>query len=269
MALADFAAHKSALDAAINVMFSKNALTTAAGNLESYHVIGPLGGSAPSTAAALSRSSAGNVWQTPQAAGAFANALYLAQVEIETFLASGVASLVLIDRLSHQGGLSGTVATEQTTNLPTAALTRYTDGVGVMAALEWYGATGATAVTATARYTNQAGTGTRTTKAQNVASNRVVDSFAPLCLQDGDTGVRSVEGVTLSASTLTAGNFGVTLFKPLAILPAVSGVRNFKDFFFTGGMSEIHDDACLGLLGMSNTTSIGVVQGVLKMIEVA
>jgi hypothetical protein len=270
MALADFAGYKAALDAAIPVTWTKNALTCAASNLESYWVIAPLGGTTPSTAAAPSRSTTGNLWQTPQSAGAFANALYAAQVEIEAQWAGFAQTFILIDRLSHQGGLSGTVgASEQTTNLPTAALTRYTDGVGVMAALEWYTQTGATAVTVTARYTNQAGTGSRTTKVQNVVSNRVVDSFAPLCLQDGDTGVRSVEGVTLSASTLTAGNFGVTLFKPLMIIPGFSGIRNFKDNFFAAALEEIHDDACLSLLAICSTTSIPAHVGTLKVIEVA
>ena len=44
----------------------------------------------------------------------------------------------LADFLVHSGGMSGTVTTEQTTGLPTVALSRYTNGDGIMAALIVY-----------------------------------------------------------------------------------------------------------------------------------
>jgi hypothetical protein len=45
--------------------------------------------------------------------------------------AAGVC-LLLVDLLNISGGLSRTVTTAQTTGLPTAALTRFTGGEGVM-----------------------------------------------------------------------------------------------------------------------------------------
>ena len=269
MALADFAALKAALDSAVCVYWTKSAVTTAASNLENAWTIAPFAGATPTTSVALSRSSVGNLWQCPEPAGAFANALYPLQVETEAQPGSN-AVILLADRLNHSGGLSGTVgASEQTTNLPTAALTRYTDGVGVMAALQWYTATGSTAVTATVRYTNQAGTGSRTSQTLNLPASRAVDSISIIPLQTGDTGVRSVQGVTLSATTGSAGNFGVTLFKPLAIIPLIAGVRNYKNFFFTASMEEIHDDACLWAMVMPAGSSVPIHQCVLKLGEVA
>jgi hypothetical protein len=118
-----------------------------------------------------------------------------------------------LDRLVHHGGLSGIVTTEQTTNLPTAALPRYTSGEGVHAFLEIYGILGTTATTVTVRYTNSAGTANRTSKAAVIGAsfNREVGVLIPIMLADGDTGIRSVQGVTVLATTGTAGNFGVTL----------------------------------------------------------
>lgn len=128
-----------------------------------------------------------------------------------------IARYMLVDRLAHQGGLSGVVTTAQTTNLPTAALTRYTTGEGVLISLEIYTQIGTTGTTVTASYTNQAGTAGRTTTAVAFGATgfREVWRTIILPLQAGDTGVRAVASVTVLATTGTAGNFGVTLFKPL------------------------------------------------------
>lgn len=174
--------------------------------------------------------------------------------------------LMLMDRLSHQGGLSGTSTSTQTTNLPTAALTRYTDGVGVMGALEIYTAIGGTATTATVSYTNQAGTPGRTSKPFTIggnASGANSTRFLPFPLQDGDLGVRSVESVTLAASTGITGNFGVTLFKPLALfhngIVGVEswGVNQWNALLNGGGFFEkIEPGACLFASGSRLGTGV-------------
>lgn len=166
---------------------------------------------------------------------------------------------LLVDRLSHQGGLSGTVTTSQTTNLPTAALTRYTSGVGVYAAIEVYSSLGATDATWTIVYTNQAGTGGRSVTLL-LSASPLINGFIPIPLQDTDSGVRSVESVTLTPSTGTAGNFGVTLFKPLAWMPGVPGHigRPLDVFDIPGWNTPILDDACLQLL-MRTSSSISTV----------
>jgi len=173
-----------------------------------------------------------------------------------TTSSADASSILFIDRLSETGGLVCNVNTEQETNLPTAALTRYTSGEGVFAALEIYIATGATAVNATIKYTNQAGTPNRVSKphafgnGNNTIGHGQVFSFIVMALQDGDTGVRSVESVTLSATTGAAGNFGVVLFKPLFITP-VSSHNSYGQKFFEfnpligcgGALPRIYDGA--------------------------
>ncbi len=171
---------------------------------------------------------------------------------------------MITDRLVHSGGLAANITTEQTTNLPTAALPRYTDGIGVMIGLDVYTATGSTPTTVTASYTNQDGTSGRTTQVVAWQSNAPSTRRFILPLQDGDTGVRSVEGVTFAGSTTAAGNVGVTLFKPLgwahsnAMHP--NGQWGEAMAALYGGLFQIHNDACIEFLsfgGSSNTQQYG------------
>ncbi len=179
---------------------------------------------------------------------------------------------MLYDRLVHQAGLSATVTTAQTTNLPTAALTRYTDGAGVMLGLTIWTVIGTTGTTVTATYTNQDGTGSRVTKAVafGATSFREAGRMILLPLQEGDTGVRSVQSVTVLASTVTAGNFGVTLFKPLAaiIVPEMgqNAVIDLVSGNMGGGLPEIVDSACLSFVAMSSA-AVGHVTGTLLLTE--
>lgn len=161
-------------------------------------------------------------------------------------------ALLLLDLLNASGGLDGTLTTAQTTNLPTAALTRYTNGEGVMAAIMIYGTVGATATTVTASYTNTASTSGQITTATTFGSTnfREARSFIPLPLSAGDTGVLSVESVTLAGTTGTAGNFGICLFKPLALMPLLDWngaivLDAVSSGGFTGALGEVDPDACL------------------------
>lgn len=292
MALTDYAQFKTLVTAARRrFMFHKSSLgnNSFLGQVRSFFSEAPLGGTTPTTAVACGRSLAGNLHQIPQPFSVSAE-LYLAELQaaVRTHpggVATGQnaqASLLLVDRLSHQGGLSGTVTTEQTTNLPTAALTRYASGEGVMIGLLIYTAVGSTNTTATVRYTNQAGTGSRTTKAVSIGGGtnpttpRQPRTLIICPLQDGDTGVQSVEGVTLAATTGTAGNFGVVLFKPLGMFPATTGPSEVSPYKNTmigggGGLEKVDSDACLELVSIensSNATTTMDVTGAVNLIEV-
>lgn len=124
------------------------------------------------------------------------------------------ARLLVVDRLLHIGGLSGTVTTAQTVG---GTLTRNTGGAGNQIWVEIYTIVGTTATTITASYTNQAGTSGRTTVATTFGGTnfREVTRTFPLPLQAGDTGVQSVQSVTVLATTGTAGNFGINIVRPL------------------------------------------------------
>lgn len=227
--------------------------------LSSLWIGTPLAGAAPTTAAVPARDLAGAIGQE----NGGGTALRVAGVSVNT-AATGGGVLILCDRLSHQGGLVGNVNTEQTTNLPTAALTRYTSGVGVMACLEIYTIIGTTGTTVTSSYTDQDGNAAQVSPAVAIGATNFREAARAIllpCAVD-DTGFRSVESVTLAATTGTAGNLGVTLFKPLLYIPMATGdAFDANPVFGTmgGGFPEILDDACLFWLWWQ--TSAGAPSG--------
>jgi hypothetical protein len=177
---------------------------------------------------------------------------------------SQLCTLTMYDRLLHQGNLSGTVATAQTVG---GTMTRYTgaESVGNQIWVEIYTALGSTATTITASYTNQAGTAGRTTRAVAIGGtgNNEAQRMIPLMLQDGDTGVQSVQTVTLAASTLTAGAFGVTIVRPLAQFHCTgAGYLTVRDLIAgLPAVAEMKTDACLTyqLLAGATTAVSGVI----------
>ena len=269
MALADFATYKTLLASPAEIkQFSKQTIATQNGRLNSYWTLGNVAaGTAPSTAVAPTSATAGAMGQTDGGSGA----LHVLGVRLS---AQSAGVFLLCDRLSHQGGLDATSVITLTTNLPTAALTRYTGGVGVWACLEIYTAIGATATTATAIYTNQDGTATQTTQPTVFGGTgyNAAGRIIPLGLASGDTGVQAVTSVLLAGSTGTAGNFGVTLLRPLLAIPAFVP-RSLHDFdvllALSGQFNEIVDGACLTWLCFAGSDgATGNIEGTLRFSEV-
>lgn len=206
--------------------------------------------STPSAAVALDRSSASSM-RHPLSSGrcVIIGAEMPGEQNLLNTSVGGSMPGLVIDRLSHNGGLVGNVntlqdSTSNPTAFPTAALTRYTDGIGVMLAVHIYTSLGATDSVLTVNYTNTAnaakvGTAIFTGTPQT-------HNFILVGLAAGDLGVKSVQSVQLSASTGTAGNFGVVLFKPIAIIPP--GEANIPPNEIVGWNTGIHDDAFLEIL---------------------
>jgi hypothetical protein len=226
----------------------------------SYWLLSPFAGATPAAAAVPTNATTGALGQ-PNSAGTLRllKATLMLGVNNFTFNPGYASSIILADRLSHQGGLSGTVTTAQTTNLPTAALTRYTTGAGVMAMAEIYTGVGSGLTTFTVSYTNQAGTAGQTSIATAFGAGALSTECFPVPLASGDSGVRAVASLTLAASTGTAGNFGVTLFKPIYAVPctiARSFVSTMKpvnvDALLDAGanLPQIQTNACLWHLGL-------------------
>jgi hypothetical protein len=187
----------------------------------------------------------------------------------------GAAGLIAVDLLNVSGGLSGTVTTAQTTNLPTAALTRHTTGEGVMAGIVIYTTVGTTGTTISINYTNQAGTSGRVSTVTSFGATglREGNILIIIPLAAGDTGVQSIESVTVTATTGTAGNFGVCMFKPLAMvsLESASGTMPL-DAVSSGGiigsLCEINPDACLTFVSIPATTTSQSIAAALILGEV-
>lgn len=235
--------------------------------LYSFWVGGPNAGIAPTTAVVPSRTLAGAFGQKDGVGN-----LVMADLKILTGMFSGGGVLILVDRLSHQGGLDATVTSAQTTNLPTAALTRYTTGAGVFAAFEIYTQIGATGTTITVSYTNQAGTAgqTSTVTAFGATNYREAARLIQIPLALGDSGVRSVESVTVLASTLTAGNFGITLYKPLYVIPIKGDFTptHFNSLIQGANQaSPILSGACLHWIAIPGSNSFGALQGIMNLVD--
>jgi len=161
----------------------------------------------------------------------------------------------------------------------TLALPRYTDGEGVqMMAVTIASRTGGQSFTVS--YTNSDGTAGRTTPAvrQNaVAAPGTITTSATatantsggpfIPLQSGDSGVRSVESVTMSGAD--TGFFAIVLVKPIAqsVIRGIDAPYE-KDMLLMGSEIErVQDDAFLTLLAMPNGSLSGLaVRGAIRTI---
>jgi hypothetical protein len=215
---------------------------------------------------------------TPSSAGAQCNTSTIGAMQIgavpggkQAWLAalsgatSQIGSLSLMDRLVHWGGLSGIVTTAQL--LGAVVLPRFTDGVGVLPYLVFYTATGATTTTATILYTNELGVSGRSTSV-TIPASPAASQCIPIPLVPGDRGCLSVQSVTLTASTGTAGNFGIYLARRHAKLGGGGAGQNLDKDWLQLGLPEIADGACLGFLLLCSTTSTGQVDLILNISDV-
>jgi hypothetical protein len=264
MAVADLAAYKAALENRPNpAPFVIASSTGIAGRVMDLWVpwMGPYNpvGAAVTTAAAPTRATSGAMGQQNGGSGAL-------QIMGGKFASLAAGTIIWCDRLSHQGGLVGNVTTSQTTNLSTAALTRYTSGVGVMMGLTIYTQIGTTGSTISVTYTDTADA-SQTAPAIVIGGTgfREANRMLQVPLVSGGVGVKSVQSVIINTtSTGTAGAFGVTLFKPLFAM-SIDSTDNFsgnpRDYINGGCMgafAEIVDDACLFPLLIANSgTMIG------------
>lgn len=185
-------------------------------------------------------------------------------------VASQQGTIMLYDRLVHMAGLSGTTTTAQTTNLPTTALTRNTAGYGNMIMIEIQTQIGATATTATVDYKINGGT-TKTSKSFTIGGGgqREVGRCIFVPLADGDDSVITIENLDLVASTLTAGDIGICIVKPICILDCqLIGGAGIRDFISgLPGPVLLEDGVCLGASFLANGTTVPYVHMGVSTVE--
>ncbi len=199
----------------------------------------------------------GSIYRTDPVSG---NA-YLARLSAN---ATQAGTLILCDRLWHNGGFTITQTTAHSITSPTwpaRDATGTTNGVGVLLALEVSAATGAGTPTITVGYTNSGGTASRsaTNQIATVASSAIGATYL-IGLQAGDVGVRSVQSLTLSA-TWTSGTINLVAYRPIAALPlSAAFVPNAIDAI-TGGMPRIYNGTVPYFMFIPNTTTASNIQG--------
>jgi hypothetical protein len=184
---------------------------------------------------------------------------------------SGVASaqggvLLLCDRLWHNSGITITQTTAHTVNSvawPARDSAGSINGDKVLIGVEVSAATGAGTPTLTIGYTNSAGTAGRSaTNVDAAVATSAVGTFYRLGLQAGDTGVRSVQTFTLSA-TWTSGTIHLVAYRVLAALElSAAGIANAVDAL-TSGLPRMYDNTVPFLLFIPQTTTTTQLTGLL------
>lgn len=189
--------------------------------------------------------------------------LYISNLNM---LSSVIGNYAIHDELWSCSGFSGTVVTAQTV-VSAPALTRYTDGIGNHIYIVCYTATGTTATTCTIKYTNQAGTANRTATVA-IPASMTAGRMIQATLQAGDQGVLSVQSVQLTATTGTAGNFGVSITHPLTNFVTV-GTSNLShpNKYDEIGLTKVDTNAALLFQCLANGTASGNITGSLKLAE--
>lgn len=223
-------------------------------------------GAIPGAAAVCNNALTGAIGFSQQVAPATSYGAYL-----EAATGNSAMTLEVHDRLAHMGGLSGTLTTAQTVGIDFSALSsdnmakrigdsNYSD---IQWWLEWYTATGATAVTATVAVTYN--DGTTGTLSASLAATRPASFMLPLngLIPSAGAGkfIRAITSVTLSATTGTAGSFGVTATRPRMTIGCAIANFKFVADWAALGLPEIYNSSCLFPVVLTSTTTSGTVRG--------
>jgi hypothetical protein len=178
--------------------------------------------------------------------------------------ATQAGRILLLDRIWHNGGYTITSTSAQNSTTPTWPSrcptsgtddTPATTGHGILLAVEISAATGAGTPTITIGYTNQAGTASRTATniIATVASSAIGATYF-IGLQAGDTGVRSVQSLTLSA-TWTSGTMNLVAYRLLADMELPGAfIPNALDFISSAG-PRLYNGTVPWLVFIPNTTT--------------
>lgn len=231
-------------------------------------------GAIPTTAAVCNEQLIGAIRFAQQSGSATS---YLAL--LEAMCSNASSTLEIHDRLMHMGGLSGNVTAAQTVNLDISANlandnlearkgdANFSD---VQWWLEWYTATGSTTVTVTVNVTYDDGSTGNLTGVSMTAS-RPASHMIPInsLIPSSSSGryIREVNTVSLSATSGTAGNFGVTATRYRAALFQPLANARFTADWAGLGLPEIPNSACLFCVQQTTATSTGAVRATGKIIH--
>lgn len=177
------------------------------------------------------------------------------------------ARVIIYDRLFHIGGLSGTSTSAQTVG---GAVTRYTaaESYGNFAMAEIYTLVGATQVNLSINYVDAGGSSraspTVPFAGATYGRNPGACAIIPYNTTTGANSITSVADATLSATTGTVGNWGITICRPIVEIDIGSvdssgfghGARSLEL-----AANELKSGACLGVLFLVTGTAMNYVRG--------
>lgn len=281
MAFTSVTAYQNARDSAWQrLAFSKVSLTTTAGRLySSWRMTAgdPAAGAAPG-ATAISYTSATTGALTDLNANVMRDSVGTARVVkmAASFATSpGAGCVQLCDRLSGISGFSGLTTGTITCN--TIASSRYATGaesVGILAAVEIYTTLGnvATPTVNLLTYTDETGTANLVGQPVVIGVTGFTEVGRLLLLPpvSGGRGIRSVETINRTTAAAAAGDYGVTVYKPLVTMPIFSlGPAATEEETESLGyvMPKIVAGACLFFSLISSQASTGIFHGEVSLGE--
>lgn len=187
------------------------------------------------------------------------NTTYIKAVNVSA-ATSGI--FMLCDLLWHNSGLSLTSTTSQTINSAAFAArdsNESANGEGVIVALFITGSTGSGTPVLSLGYTNQSGTASRSSNAVTASlSSTAAGASYFFSLQDGDTGIRSIQSYQQDA-TWTSGTAHLAAFRPILTVPVYSSVKRYYADITENGLIKIFNSSVLfGLFFSSNGTMSGL-----------
>ena len=187
---------------------------------------------------------------------------YLARLAAQS---SGAGVLLLCDRLWHNDTIAETTTTGQTINSvawPARDRDGSTNGEGILVGLEVSTATtNAGAITnTTLTYTNQSGAGSKTATMASFPATAVAGTFVPFQLAAGDTGIRSIQTLTLGTS-YGGGTIHLVAYRILARLElTAANIGNSVDVV-SGGFVRMFDNTVPFLIWLPTATTAVTVGG--------
>lgn len=207
--------------------------------------------------------------QIPVPAPVGGEEIHLARFEFSQ--AGNVGGVTLLDRLWHNSGIVSATTTAQAIT-PVAIPSRDNNGAalgaGIMAGLEVSTATtnGSAITNTTISYTNQDGTSGRTGTITSFPATAAIGTFVPFNLQAGDTGIRSVQSITLGTSYgtgvvhLVLYREMVSLGSPVANVTASAGPIEL-------GLPRVYDNSVLFFIYSLIGTAGGVTNAQLTFAQ--
>lgn len=184
-----------------------------------------------------------------------------------TASATQAGVLLLVDRLWHNSGFTITSTGAQTINsgnLTTRDANGTSNGDGVLLGVEISSTTGAGTPTITVFYNNQANVTKSAANVVNTVASSITGSFYPIALAAGDTGVRSVANLTLSA-TWTSGTMHLVAYRVLAQIDVTPAGGTIDAL--TGGLPRMYDNTVPQLIFIPNTTTTSTISGMMTVTQ--
>jgi hypothetical protein len=155
---------------------------------------------------------------------------------------------MLADRLWHSSGINLNTPAVQTVNsvaFPPRDVNQSSDGEGVYIAVEIATTLGSGNAVFELSYTNSAGVAGRLgyTIPGNIGSSQPSGTFCCFSLQSGDSGVRSVQSIRLTAGGYLVGTMGLVAYRPISLITCIPNALSLGVDCLTGAMPELFNDS--------------------------